>query len=157
MDMNFVIVQELLRTRCDYPVITEHIQQALSSFVSKELLNTRPLPEIADIILKNSQYYKILNEVMHIQTSVSTDKEIIEALSMFLEIKGFGSGEVDTITACFYGPIDAGDIPSKVAASYLSDKGYAQRIVVKGDEGYLACTHKGAVAYRVLKALNKNI
>lgn len=60
------------------------------------------------------------------------------------------SGAVmDTLIALIEnGPLEDGDVPSKNGRDTLIEQGCAQRVVVKGDDGYTAATLKGAALYR---------
>lgn len=96
---------------------------------------------------------KELFDVLHEDVSLSTKEEIIYACKLIIEVQEMGSGERDCIIASFeHGPLDDGDVPSKSARSSLVERGYMSKVVVKGEEGYNACTYKGAKAYRLIKA-----
>ena len=49
------------------------------------------------------------------------------------------------------GPIQDGDLPSKSARDALIVKGLVISIIVKGDDGYQACTLEGANLLRVIR------
>lgn len=60
----------------------------------------------------------------------------------------------DCICASFErGPLFDGDVPSKAGRDALVGMGYMAHVVVRGQDGYNACTYKGASAYRVIRAL----
>lgn len=49
-------------------------------------------------------------------------------------------------------PLFDGDVPSKSGRNSLLEKGYIAKVVVKGEDGFNACTHKGMWAHRLLEA-----
>lgn len=56
---------------------------------------------------------------------------------------------VDTLIGLIEnGPLEDGDVPSKNGRDQLIDQGCAQRIVVRGSDGFTAATLKGAALYR---------
>jgi hypothetical protein len=97
-------------------------------------------------------------ELMHESMETSSAEEIKDACAIIIEVQQFGSGERDCIVAAFdKGPLDDGDVPSKSGRSNLVQKGYMSKVVVKGQDGFNACTYKGAVAYKLIKAMfNQN-
>lgn len=60
------------------------------------------------------------------------------------------SGAVmDTLIALIErGPLEDGDVPSKNGRDTLIARGFAQRVVVKRQDGFTAATIKGAALYR---------
>ena len=57
--------------------------------------------------------------------------------------------EAETLVALVeHGPLWDGDVPSKSGRDGLLQKGYAVRIVVKGEDGYQAATYAGRDAYK---------
>ena len=57
------------------------------------------------------------------------------------------SAEKEVLKACnLKGPLEDGDIPSKSARDSLIDDGFIVSVVVKGQEGYNACTLSGHLA-----------
>jgi hypothetical protein len=58
-------------------------------------------------------------------------------------------GEIDTLVALVEsGPLWDGDVPSKVARDSLIARGFAVRVVVKGEDGWQAATYAGRDAYK---------
>lgn len=53
------------------------------------------------------------------------------------------------------GPLEDGDVPSKSGRDDLLDKGFVAKVIVKGEQGYNACTYKGHLALRVITARMK--
>lgn len=96
---------------------------------------------------------KQLLAVLHESTELSSADEIKRACELIIEVEAMNSAEYDCIRAGFkHGPLFDGDVPSKVGRDSLLDKGYMAKVVIKGEEGYNACTCKGARAYRLLEA-----
>lgn len=57
--------------------------------------------------------------------------------------------EVDTLIALVErGPLWDGDVPSKCGRDGLIERGYAVRVVVKGEDGWQAATYAGRDAYK---------
>lgn len=91
-------------------------------------------------------------DVLHVNTKLSSAKEITEACSLITEVQNFDSGERDCIKACFLkGPLFDGDIPSKTSRNSLIEKGFIVKVVVKGEDGLNACTQKGFYAFKLIQ------
>ena len=59
--------------------------------------------------------------------------------------------EIDTLIALVeQGPLWDGDVPSKSGRNSLLERGYACKIVVRGEDGYQAATYSGRDAYNRL-------
>ena len=84
-------------------------------------------------------------------TNLDSAEEIAEAVNLIIEVQDFKNREVDTLLCAFnQGPLFDGDLPSKEARNTLIDKGYICKIIVKGEDGFNACTQKGALANKLL-------
>lgn len=98
---------------------------------------------------------KELLNVLHEDVNLSTDDELLDAIKLIIRVQEMTSGERDCIKASFErGPLWAGDVPSKTARDVLTGEGFMEQVVVKKEEGFNACTYKGARAYRLLKFIN---
>jgi len=96
---------------------------------------------------------KELLDVLHVTPEVSDQIEMKNACALIIEVQAMDSGRRECIRAAFrHGPLLDGDVPSKAARDTLLDEGYMTKVVVGGNDGYNACTHKGAWAYRLLEA-----
>lgn len=96
---------------------------------------------------------KELLESLHEDEKLSTDDELAWACKLIVRVQAMNSGERDTIRAAFMsGPLDDGDVPSKTARDALLAEGMLAKVVVRGHEGFNACTYRGACAYRLLNA-----
>lgn len=63
------------------------------------------------------------------------------------------NAEESTLNACHSnGPLEDGDVPSKSARDSLLDKGFVSKVIVKGEDGYNACTYKGRLALSAAKS-----
>lgn len=92
-------------------------------------------------------------DALHESVDLSTAEEIKRACELIIEVQAMSSGERGCILASYrHGPLYDGDVPSKADRDSLVSKGYMAKIVAKGDDGYNACTHKGAWAFRLIKA-----
>ena len=80
----------------------------------------------------------------YVKTALENNKEVFDTSLL-------DEGWKDTIIALIEnGPLFDGDVPSKSARDSLMDKGYATRVVVKGEDGFNAATQKGALLYKQL-------
>ena len=96
---------------------------------------------------------KSLLDTLHESLYTSTADEIKRACALIIEVQAMDSDSRDCIRVAYRsGPLEDGDVPSKIARDKLVDSGYMAKVVVKGEDGYNACTHKGALAYRLLDA-----
>lgn len=96
---------------------------------------------------------KQLLGAIHESTETSTAEEIKSACELIIEVQCMDRAERDCIYAAYNnGPLFDGDVPSKVGRDRLLEKGYMAKVVVNGEDGYNACTHKGAWAKRLLDA-----
>lgn len=94
---------------------------------------------------------KTLFEILHVNVEVSSKEEIVDACKLIAEAQEMTSAERDVIRATFYnGPLYDGDIPSKTGRDSLLSKGFITKVVVKGEDGFNACTSKGAYAYNLI-------
>ena len=95
-----------------------------------------------------------LLDVIHVGIDFDSDKRISESIKFINRVQNMTSAEKDVIIASFEcGPLYDGDIPSKTGRDLLLADNFMSKIVVKGDEGYNACTYLGARAYILLKAM----
>ena len=66
------------------------------------------------------------------------------------------SSEESVLIACHSsGPLEDGDVASKSARDSLLDKGFVAKVIVKGEDGYNACTYKGRLALSVVNSKRK--
>lgn len=95
-----------------------------------------------------------LFDVLHVGLELNTAEEIRSACGLILRTEELTSAARDTLRACYdLGPVWDGDLPSKSGRDELEDLGMVQGVVVKGEEGYNACTYMGARAYRLLEVM----
>jgi hypothetical protein len=96
---------------------------------------------------------KNLLESIHESTETSSDASLAWAVKKIVRVQGMSGAERDTIRAAYRdGPLEDGDVPSKAARDALVAEGMMAKIVVKGEQGYNACTYLGALAYRLISA-----
>lgn len=96
---------------------------------------------------------KQLLDALHESTDLSSASELKRACELIIEVQAMDGAERDCIRAGYkHGPLVDGDVPSKPGRNSLLEKGYMAQVVVKGEDGYNACTHKGAWAHRLLEA-----
>lgn len=94
-----------------------------------------------------------LLDVIHESVELSSANELKRAVKLIIEVQAMDSGMRDCIRAAYLnGPIDDGDVPSKSGRDALLDSGYISKVVVKGEQGFNACTYKGSSAYKLIVA-----
>ena len=92
--------------------------------------------------------------VLHEDLDLSSAEEIKEACILIVDIEALNGAERDTLRTAFkHGPLWAGDVPSKTARDSLVAKGYMAYVIVKGEEGYSACTQKGFWAAKLIEVM----
>lgn len=92
-----------------------------------------------------------LLDALHSPIDLTTDAELKYCCELIVRVQTMTGAEQDCIKAAFtHGPLFDGDVPSKLARDQLLKDGYLAKVVMKGEDGYSACTHKGAQAYRLL-------
>lgn len=63
--------------------------------------------------------------------------------------KPLTGAEIDTLAALVeHGPLWDGEVPSKSGRDDLIDRGFAVRVMVKGEDGHTAATYAGRDAYK---------
>ena len=81
-----------------------------------------------------------------------TDSELRSAIILIMGAESLNSAERDTLIALHQeGPLWDGDIPSKSGRTGLIEKGFAVRIVVRGEQGHNACTLSGSCAFKLIR------
>ena len=96
---------------------------------------------------------KHLLESIHESPETSSDASLAWAVKQIIRVQNMSGAEKDTICAAYRdGPLWAGDLPSKVARDALVAEGMMVQIVIKGEQGYNACTYLGCVAYNLIEA-----
>lgn len=80
-----------------------------------------------------------------------TDKELRRVIVLILNAEAMTPAMHDTLRALHArGPLWDGDIPSKTGRDALIELDLATKVVVKGEEGFNACTLLGAEMLRIL-------
>lgn len=94
-----------------------------------------------------------LLDALHESLETSSADEIKRACELITRVQNMDGGERETLRCAFkQGPLWDGDVPSKQARTQLVDEGFMARVVVKGEDGFNACTYKGAWAHRLIEA-----
>lgn len=94
-----------------------------------------------------------LLDVLHESVELSSANELKEAVKLIIEVQAMNSGMRDCIRAAYLnGPLEDGDVPSKSGRDSLLTSGYISKVVVKGEQGFNACTYKGSSAYKLIVA-----
>ena len=109
------------------------------------------------IIKTHQSILKILSEI-NLDIELSTTNELTSAIGIIVDVCSFTADAVVSLKALYNSsPLLDGDIPSKAGLYKLIENGYASKIIVKGQDGYNACTYKGAIAYKVVKCINAEV
>lgn len=83
----------------------------------------------------------------------NSNPEVDNALNLIFEVTNMCIGEKECLCASFlHGPLHDGDIPAASFRNMLIESGFIAKVVVKGVDGYNACTQKGARAYPLICA-----
>lgn len=96
---------------------------------------------------------KSLLEAIYESPETSTPEELKRACELIIRVQAMTSAERDVIRCTWlYGPSYDGDIPSKSGRDILLAEGFVAKVVVKGEQGFNACTYRGHAAYRLIGA-----
>lgn len=96
---------------------------------------------------------KQLLDAISESTETSSAEELKRACELIIEVQAMDGGERDCLRAAYRnGPLFDGDVPSKAGRNSLLEKGCMAKVVVKGEDGFNVCTHKGAWAHRLIEA-----
>lgn len=97
---------------------------------------------------------KELLDSIHESADTSTPEEVLKACRLIIRVQEMKASESDTLTGAFkHGPLHDGDVPSKTGRDILVSEGFMAKVVVKGEDGFNACTYRGLMAFRILEAL----
>ncbi len=78
----------------------------------------------------------------YVKTALESKQEVFDTTLL-------DEGWKDTIIALVEnGPLFDGDVPSKHARDSLIEGGYVCRVIMEGEDGYNAATHKGGALYK---------
>lgn len=84
---------------------------------------------------------------------LATSNEIIDNYDCINRALLLSGAERDTLRAAYmHGPLYDGDVPSKSGRDSLVSQGMIAKVIVKGEDGYNACTYKGAWVFRCVRA-----
>lgn len=79
--------------------------------------------------------------------------ELIRAIEMADTAANSSGALIDTLRALHdRGPLWDGDVPSKSGRDALLLDGYVAKVLVNGEQGFNACTYKGAALLRAIEA-----
>jgi hypothetical protein len=121
----------------------QQLQATGDHFWPRAVPASKPMPTIS-----------ILLAAIHSSLDLDSPEEIRDNIYLIDRVLKMTSAERDTITAAFKkGPLDSGDVPSKSARDTLVLEHFVARVVVRGEDGFNACTHKGRAAYNILQVL----
>jgi len=134
----------------------DELADALGYDGSIDILMERAAKEIRRFRALQTKLTPTLGQLLnalHENLDTSSAEEIKDACELIIKVQAMDGGERDTILVAYRnGPLFAGDLPSKTARDSLIADGFMVHVVVKGEDGFNACTHKGAWAYRLLEA-----
>lgn len=96
---------------------------------------------------------KELLDAIHESIELSTAEDLKKACNLIIRVQAMDSGERDTIRAAYRnGPLWDGDVPSKASRDKLLADDFVSKVIVKGEQGFNACTYKGSDAYLLIEA-----
>ena len=96
---------------------------------------------------------KPLLALIHESVETSTPAEIKRACELIIQAQSFANGERDTLRAAYErGPLEDGDLPSKIARDRLIAEGFIAKVIVRTEDGFNALTYRGLQAYRIAYA-----
>ena len=96
---------------------------------------------------------KRLFNAINESAETSSAVEIKAACEFIIEVQTMDFTQRDCLCAAYrHGPLFDGDLSSHAGPDILLEKGYMANVVVNGEDGFKACTYKGARAYRLLEA-----
>jgi hypothetical protein len=99
---------------------------------------------------------KTILDAIHESADTSTPDELACACKRIIRAQEMSGGEIDTLHAAFMsGPLHDGDVPSKSCRDTLLSEGFIAKVIVKGNDGFNACTYSGSVLYRILESLSE--
>ena len=130
--------------------VFQNIQQLI--FRLCNLLLTDDLSLYVGNLKPNDAYLHLVDESLF---PLITNKEIRLQLSrqFICRVRSMTSAERDCLRKAFEkGPLDDGDIPSKTGRDLLVHEGFMTQVIVAREQGFNACTYKGANAYKLLDA-----
>lgn len=94
---------------------------------------------------------RALLDAIHESLELSTPQEIYKACDLIIRVQEMTPGERDVLIGAWkHGPLFDGDVTSKTSRDQLLRDGFMAKVVVKGQDGYNACTFLGHLAYRLL-------
>lgn len=97
---------------------------------------------------------KILQAIEGERLDLSSKSELLEAIDLADLALRMGPGHRDTLRACHdAGPLWDGDVPSKAHRDDLLEVGAIAKVVVRGEEGFNACTYRGRSLLKALEAI----
>ena len=112
-----------------------------------------PRGKVLEATLTGEVYGKYLS-ILHEDFELSINDEITEANDTIVRAIFLYPGQIETLKAIHdQGPLFDGDIPSKAARDYLLITGLVSKVVVKGEQGFNACTYKGSRVLRLIKEM----
>ena len=96
---------------------------------------------------------KKLLDVIDVSTDLSSPQELKNAYELIIEVQDMDEAERECIRESYMkGPLVDSNVPCKSARDRLLINGYMSMVILIGHDGFSACTYKGALAYRLLKA-----
>src|ERR1700733_7617515 len=98
---------------------------------------------------------KNLFAVMDVDIESSTVEEIKEACDFIIQVQSLSKKDKEGLIMVYQeGPLFFEDMSKGKGRFSLLVDGFLTNVVVKGEEGLIACTLKGALAYNLLQAGN---
>lgn len=117
-----------------------------------------PWDKVGNIIIKYEPVCCGGYDAAGITPELATHSELLWAINLIDEAQKLDSAARDTLRAAYInGPLFDGDVPSKVGRTNLIKKGLIAKVVIKGVDGFNACTQRGFWVKRVLDAIDSEV
>lgn len=96
---------------------------------------------------------KKLLESIQESTETSSPEELKRACELIAMAQEMPHAEREVLLCAYkHGPLYDGDVPSKSGRDALMEKKLIAKVVVKGEDGYNACTYRGRDVHHLIAA-----
>lgn len=97
---------------------------------------------------------KILQAIGGERLDLCSKSELLEIIDLADIAHDLGAGHFEVLRCCHnQGPVRDGDIPSKAHRDDLLECGAIAKVVVRGEDGFNACTYRGRELIKAIASL----
>ncbi|MBB3142799.1 hypothetical protein [Halomonas organivorans] len=97
---------------------------------------------------------RILQAIGGERLDLCSQSELLEIIELADIAHDLGGGHYDVLRCCHSeGPVRDGDVPSKAHRDDLLEVGAIAKVVVRGEDGFNACTYRGRELMKAMEAL----